>query len=978
MSGLLHDESHRRHLILTVAVAVGLTLYLTGALRSVYGFDLALILALVGGFPIYLEALSGLLHRRLSADLAVSLAAAAALYIGQYAVAAEVILIMLIGEALEHFAVGRTRAGIASLLALRPHTARVRRDGQEVVVPASQVRREDIVVIRPGDRIPIDGRVTAGNSAVDQSPITGEGLPADKAPGDEVFAGTINLNGSLEVAVERLGADTTLERIIHLVERAEAAKAPTERLADRYATWFVPIVLLAAGLTYLFTRDVVRAVAVLVIACPCALVLATPTAVAAGIGGLVRRGILAKGGVVLERLGKLKTVIFDKTGTLTHARPRIAEIWSASGFSREEVVRLAAAVEANSEHPIGRLFVERARQQGLTAPVASGFKAHPGLGAEAVVEGQRVLVGNRRFLAQEGLALPADIQAALEEAARRGATVVLVARGSEVVGAVAVEDTIRADARSTVERLKGLGVRRVVMLTGDNAAAAQAVASEVGIEEVRSELLPDDKVQAVRELQEKVGPVAMVGDGVNDAPSLVTADVGVAMADIGTDVAVESANLVVVGHELDKIAEAVALGKKTLRIIWQNILGFALAFNLLAVLAASFGWVGPVLAAVVHQVSSLVVVVNSLRLLVDKRAWARRVASAREAVVARRRRLATGAAATTLAVYLLSGFHVVRLGEVGVVQRFGKVVRPIEQPGLHYRLPYPFGRLWRVRPFEVKRAEVGFRTMPGQAAGPAAYEWNVEHRSGRYVRVAEEATVWAGDENLVDVNLVVHYRVAEPLKALFGLGVKMADGSDKWAAVVRAAAEAALRAEMSARPTDDILADHRRDLEAAIARRIAATLARLDTGLVVLGVGLADVHPPLEVVGAFREVASALEKKEALINEAEAVRLETEALAEGKAAENVSEAEGQAADRVARAEGGAARFLAVAAAYARAPVVTRIRFYLQTIEQALAGKRKVIVEKAPAGARRMLFIGKKGVWPVAPAQAPLAQEGQQR
>ncbi len=976
MSTLGHDESHRRHLLLTLGVGVGLALYLTGALRSVYGFDLALVLTLVGGFPIYFEALAALVRRRLSADLAVALAAAAALYIGQYAVAAEVILIMLIGEALEHFAVGRTRAGIARLLQLRPHTARVRRDGQELVIEADHVRPDDVVLVRPGDRIPVDGRVVAGASAVDQSPITGESLPADKAPGDEVFAGTINLDGSLEVAVERLGADTTLEQIIHLVEEAEAAKAPTARLADRCAAFFVPAVLLAAALTWLFTRDPIRSVAVLVIACPCALVLATPTAIAAGIGGLVRRGILAKGGVVLERLGRLKTVVFDKTGTLTRARLRLAGVVPAAGANRAEVLRLAAAVEATSEHPIGRLIVERCRQEGIAVPAASGFKAHPGLGAEATVDGHRVLVGNRRFLAQRGLALPAEMESALAEATGRGATVVLVARGEAVVGAVAVEDTIRADARATIERLRTLGVERVVMLTGDNEAAARTVAAEVGIEEFKSGLLPQAKVEAIKELQREAAPVAMVGDGINDAPSLVTADIGVAMADIGTDVAVGSADLVLVGHELDKLADAVALGKRTLRVVWQNILGFALAFNLIAVLVASLGWVGPVLAAVVHQVSSLVVVGNSLRLLLDVRAWRRRFDAARQAIVARRRQLLGAGAAAALAAYLLSGFHVVRLGEVGVVQRFGRVIRPVEGPGLHYRLPWPFGRLWRVRPREVRRVEVGFRTVPGQAAEPASYDWNVQHRTGRYIRVAEEATVWAGDENLVDVNLVVHYRVADPIAALFALGTRTAGGEDKWTLVVRAAAEAALRAEMAGRPADDILGTRRRALEEAIARRTVATLRRLGVGLEVLDVRLGDVHPPLEVVAAFREVAGALEKKEALINEAEAVRFETEALAQGKAAQSIMEAEGQAVERVARADGGAARFLAVAAAYARAPVVTRIRLYLQTIERALAGKRKVIVDKAPPGARRMLFIGKKGIWPLAPAQMPKTQEGQ--
>ena len=365
----IFDSPHRRHLALTIAVGVGIAVYLAEDLagllewagvltayapaiaslsvRSIFGFDLALLLALVGGFWIYYEAVAALLRQKISADLAVSLAAFAALYIGQYAVAAEVIFIMLIGETLEHFAIDRTRSGIAALLALRPQEARVRRAGadHDHMMRVDQIRSDDVVIVRPGDRIPIDGRVIEGNSSVDQSPITGESLPADKTAGDEVFAGTINLYGAMELSVERLGEDTTLEQIIHLVEHAEAAKAPTERLADRYATWFVPVVLLAAGLTFFFTRDVVRAVAVLVVACPCALVLATPTAVAAGIGAMVRRGVLLKGGSVLERLGRVRAVVFDKTGTLTLARLRIDQVAVVDGCDEAEVLRLGAAVE---------------------------------------------------------------------------------------------------------------------------------------------------------------------------------------------------------------------------------------------------------------------------------------------------------------------------------------------------------------------------------------------------------------------------------------------------------------------------------------------------------------------------------------------------------------------------------------------------------------------------------------------------------
>lgn len=974
MTSAPHDDHHRRHLVLTAAVAAGLAAYLTGSITSVYGVDLAMVLALAGGFPIFYGAVRALGRRELSADLAVGLAALAALAIGRYAVAAEVVLIMLIGEALEHFAVGRTRAGIAELLSLRPHTARVRRNGAEQVVRADEVRPDDVVIVRPGDRIPIDGNVVQGHSCVDQSPITGESLPADKAPGDEVFAGTINLHGAMELAVGRLGKDTTLEHIIQLVEQAESAKAPARRLADRYAAWFVPVVLLAAGTTYLVTRDAVRAVAVLVVACPCALVLATPTAIAAGLGGLVRRGILVKGGAVLENLGRLRAVVFDKTGTLTLAKLRIVEVVPAPGHDAADVLRLGASAEGYSEHPIGRLLVDRAASEGLSPLDATGFAARPGLGAEAVVAGATVRVGSPRLLEETGVAVPQALADRMAELAGSGCTVVAVSRGEGAVGAVAVADTVRPDAAETVGRLRGLGVERIVLLTGDNAAAAQAVARELAIPEARGGLLPDDKVAAIREIQAAAAPVAMVGDGVNDAPSLVAADVGVAMADIGTDVAVASADVVLIGNDLGKLADAVACGRRTVRIVWQNILGFALVFNALAVVAASFGWIGPVAGAVVHQASSLIVCLNSLRLLLDARAWRERAGAAWAGLRRRRRFVLAGCGAAVVLAYAFSGLHVVRIGEVAVVQRFGRVVRPPEGPGLYCRLPSPFGRHQTVRTAEVRRVEVGFRTVPGAFAEPPAYEWNVQHRGGRHVRQADEAAVWAGDENLVDVNLVVHYRIEDPLAALFAVGTALPDGAAKWDVLVRDVAEASLRAEMSRQGVDTVLGGSRSAIEGAVGKRIEQALARYGAGFAVESVLLGDVHPPVEVVPAYREVASALEEKEADINEAEAYRNETEARGRGEAEQQVLAAQGFHEDRTRRAQGGAERFASVAEAYASSPDVTHVRLYLETVEEALAGRRKVILDRAPKGAKRLILLGRTGLWNLAPATQPDTDE----
>jgi len=977
MIGILGDP-HKRHLLLTLLAGAGLVAYLTGSVPSLLGFDLALVLALAGGFPIYLNALSALLKGKISADLAVSLAAAAAIYIGQYIVAAEVIFIMLIGEALEHYAIGRARTGIAGLLELRPQEARVRRHGHEHVIPAGEIEPDDIVIVRPGDRIAVDGRVLGGSSTVDQSSLTGESLPADKNPGDEVYAGTINLHGALELSVDRVGEYTALEQIIHLVEKAEEARAPTERLADRYAAYFVPLVLLVAALTYAVTGDVIRAVTVLVVACPCALVLATPTAIAAGIGYLVRRGILIKGGMVLEKLGRLRSIVFDKTGTLTLARLRIREIVSAPGHDRAEVLRLGASVERNSEHPVGRLIVRRAEDDRIEPPGAADFLAHPGLGAQGVVEGALARVGSPRYLAREKVEVPPDLEARVRELAEGGCTVVLVAREEKAIGAIAVEDTVRPEAREVMESLRGQGIGRIVMLTGDNEPAARSVAESLGIGEVQSGLLPADKVEAIRSIQGEAPPVAMVGDGINDAPSLVTADVGVAMADIGTDVAVASADAVLVGDDLRKLTEAIFCGRRVLKVIWQNILAFALAFNALAVAAAFLGWISPVAGAILHQVSSLTVVLNSLRLLLDVRLLRERLERAGRALGRRWRAALAGMSAAAAILYLLSGFHVVDVGEIGVVQHFGKIARPGEPPGLHYRLPYPLGRHQVVKPGQIHRVEVGFRTTSALQAEPPAYEWSFQHRGGRYERRAEEATVLTGDENLADINMVVHYRVADPLAALFRLGRISSAGENKWDILVRDVAEAGLRAEMSRCPIDSLLGSRRGEIEKAIRNRMAHLLK--GTGLAVAGIFLGDVHPPLDVVPAFREVTSAREEKEARINDAEAYQYERQALARGEARKELQSAEARSGDRTERAGGSAARFLSLSDAYRSGPVVTRLRLYLQAVEKALAGRRLVIIDRPAGGARRQLYLGKKGFFnpapPVPPETTPPGDETQ--
>ena len=973
MIGVFQDP-HQRHRALTVSVALALGAYLTGTIESFYGFDLAMLAALVGGYPIYASALSALARKQISADLAVSLAAFAALYLGytgeysenMYLVAAEVILIMLIGETLEHYAIDRTRDGIAALLALRPTTARVRANGHDHLIPIDEIEPEDIVVVRPGDRIPVDARVISGHSTVDQSPITGESLPADKTIGDEVFAGTINLHGAMELEVERVGKDTALEQIIHLVEHAESAKAPTQRLADKYATWFVPIVLLAAGLSYVFTRELVRSVAILVVACPCALVLATPTAIAATMGALVRHGVLIKGGAVLEKLGRLRSVVFDKTGTLTLARLRIDRVLPADGYQEEDVLQLGAAVERHSEHPVGRLIADLAEAEGLAPLESSAFGAHPGLGAEGLVDNHVIRVGNPRFIKQAEIAIPAALQWQVDELYDSGATIVLVAQDEATIGAIAVKDTVRGEAITVVKRLIDLGVERIVMLTGDTPAAAEAVAEELGISDVRAALLPADKVTAVEEIQKQAAPTVMVGDGINDAPSLVTADVGIAMADIGTDVAIASADIVLVGDDLRKLPHAIQLSRWMLKIIWQNILWFALVFNVAAVVAAALGWVSPFAGAILHQVSSLIVVMNSLRLLVDYHAWHHWWTDCRNGLTRRRRGLVAAAVLLALIAYLASGIHQVNFGQVAVVQQFGKIVRAAEAPGMHYRLPAPFGRHTLVNPSEMRRVEVGFRTLPGSFTEPPAYEWNVQHRGGRFEGMPEESTVLAGDESLVDVTMTVQYRVSDPVAALVHVGQIDANGNSKWDRLVRVYAESGLRAVMTGRSADDVLSTGRHAIEQEVLARLGENMLWCGSGLSIESVSLADVHPPLEVVPAFREVAAAQEEKEAAINDAEAYQFETEALVEGEAVQRKLVAEGFSTEKTTKASGEAERFKAIAAAHSSGREVNEVRIYLETIEETLAGRRKIIVDRANPGTRRQLYLGPKMMWNLPP------------
>ncbi len=613
-----------RHTLLAVSgAAVGLGL-LSEALAMPLALTRAVFAVAVASGGWYWGRRAWVSARLFALDINVLmvLAVTGALVIGEWSEAATVTFLFALAQWLESRSMDRARLAIRSLMELAPAEATIRAAGVDRRVAVDDVAVGDLLVVRPGDKVPLDGVVAAGFSDVNQAPITGESLPASKGPGSEVFAGTINGHGALEVRVTRLRRDSTLARIISLVEHAQAERAPSQTFVEQFARVYTPAVVAVAALVALvppliFGQPVAtwvyRALVLLVISCPCALVLSTPVAVVSALAGAARKGVLIKGGRHLEALGHVACLAFDKTGTLTHGTLHVSRVVPLPGATAHEVLRVAAALEARSAHPVARAILRRAERDGIVTPPGDRHEALPGLGAAAVVDGRPALLGNRRLFEERGLSSPA-VEAAIADLASNGDSVVIVAFDGRALGVVAVSDTPREVGLATVELLRGAGVPHVVMLTGDHAVSARRVAAELGITDVRADLLPAQKVDAVRGLKAAYGRVAMVGDGVNDAPALAAADVGIAMGVAGSDVALETADVALMSDELLRIPYAIRLGRATVRNIQVNIalsLGLKAVFLGLAVFGLATLW----MAVAADMGASLLVIANGLRLL---------------------------------------------------------------------------------------------------------------------------------------------------------------------------------------------------------------------------------------------------------------------------------------------------------------------------------------------------------------------------
>ncbi len=555
-------------------------------------------------------------------NLLMTIAVIGASAIGEFEEAAAVVFLFSFGNALQSYTLDKTRNSIRALMEITPNEALVRRGTTEITLPVEEIVVGDIIIVRPGGRIAMDGKVSTGYSTVNEAPITGESIPVEKQPGDEVYAGTVNERGLLEVEVTKLAKDNTISRIIHMVEEAEGQRAPSQQFVDKFAKYYTPIVIILAALVATvpplffgqpFEKWFYEALAMLLVACPCALVISTPVSIVSAIGNAAKNGVLIKGGMHLEEAGTLSVVAFDKTGTLTEGKPRVTDIIPIDGIPDQEFLSIASAIESRSEHPLAEAIVKYAKERGAEISSISEFEAIPGKGAKAVVQGKTYQIGNSRFFTEQAIDLK-HVEGEVSRLQNEGKTVMMLGDDERILGLIAVADILRENSAQAINKLKKAGIKKVIMLTGDNESTARAIAIKAGIDDFRADLLPEDKVDAIKSLLLEHGKVAMVGDGVNDAPAMAISTVGIAMGAAGTDTALETADIALMADDLTKLTDTIKLSRKTLGIIKQNI-AFALIIKGLILLLVIPGWLTLWLAVAGDMGSSLLVTLNAMRLL---------------------------------------------------------------------------------------------------------------------------------------------------------------------------------------------------------------------------------------------------------------------------------------------------------------------------------------------------------------------------
>ncbi|OQY91172.1 MAG: ATPase P [Anaerolineae bacterium UTCFX1] len=613
----MEDFNRRLTLLLVGVFALILSVVIFGELLGWFDFLnervpflLGLVIVIAGGYPVFKNVISATLNRQIISHTLMTLGVIAALVVGQWATAALVVVFMRIGDYVENFTTESARRAVKELTSLAPQTARVEQTGLEIELPIAQVKVGDIVIVRPGEKIAVDGEVISGQATVDQSAITGESMPIEAANGTHVYAATIAKLGSLRIRAERIGVDTTFGRVVKMVEEAEGHRADVQRIADKFSAWYLPVVAAIAAITFLITRNPLSTAAVLLVACSCSFALATPIAMLASVGASAKRGLLIKGGKYLELLARADVLLVDKTGTLTLGQPQVTDVISLNGLSRTEIISIAASAERYSEHPLAEAVRRLAGAENISLNEPQDFESVPGQGVRALIDARRIAVGNRRMIpSAETLNLASDLEA-------QGKTLLFMESDHELVGVLAAADTLREEVPTALKYVRTLGIGHIELLTGDNERAASTLAEKLGVS-YRANLLPEHKIDIVKEYQAKGHVVVMIGDGVNDAPALAQADIGIAMGAAGTDVAIEAAHIALMREDWNLVPEILKIAQRTMRVVKMNLL-FTTAYNAIGLTLAAFGFLPPVLAAAAQSLPDIGIMGNSARLLKQK------------------------------------------------------------------------------------------------------------------------------------------------------------------------------------------------------------------------------------------------------------------------------------------------------------------------------------------------------------------------